>query len=104
MLQGRSRRVRVGEDVLRPLARRAGQAAGVCRDRGPGLGDRDAPPSPGDRLPPRHGTSLDARLPRGSVPLPAEGAEHGFSGRDHDKVLYGGPAPGQRGGFPESHS
>lgn len=23
--------------------------------------------------------------------------------RDHDKILYGGPAPGQKGGFPERH-
>jgi hypothetical protein len=36
--------------------------------------------------------------------LPAEGAEDAFSGRDHNKVLYGGPAPGQKGGFPENRS
>ena len=24
--------------------------------------------------------------------------------RDHDKILYGGPKPGQRGGFPERRS
>ncbi|MBI4605332.1 MAG: hypothetical protein HY721_25490 [Planctomycetes bacterium] len=24
--------------------------------------------------------------------------------RDHDKILYGGPAPGQKGGFPERRS
>lgn len=36
--------------------------------------------------------------------LPVEGEEDGFSGRDHDKVLYGGPAPGKKGGFPETRS
>jgi len=36
--------------------------------------------------------------------LSPEGAQDGFSGRDHDKVLYAGPAPGKKGGFPESRS
>jgi hypothetical protein len=36
--------------------------------------------------------------------LPPEGPQDGFTGRDHDKVLYGGPAPGQKGGFPERRS
>lgn len=37
--------------------------------------------------------------------LPALPPEDGFSASvEHDKILYGGPASGQEGGFPEKRS
>ena len=62
-LQGGPRRVRLGQDVLRPLARRAGQAARHGRRRDPDLRDRDAAAPAGDRLPPPRRAAVHRRLP-----------------------------------------
>ena len=50
-LQGGPRRVRRRQDLLHPLARRAGEAPRLRRRRGPDLRDRDAAAPAGDRLP-----------------------------------------------------
>ena len=63
-LQGGPRRVRLGQDVLRPLARRAGQAARHGRRRGADLRDRDAAAQAGDRLPPPRRAAVDRRATR----------------------------------------
>ena len=62
-IQGGPRRVRRGQDVLRPLARRAGQAARHGRRRGADLRDRDTAAQAGDRLPPSRRAAVHRRLP-----------------------------------------
>ncbi len=68
-VQGRARRVRQRQDVLRPMAGGAGARAGLRHVRGPDLRDRDAAAPAGDRLPPAdraagHGRHAPGRFPQ----------------------------------------
>ena len=63
-VQGRPRRVRQRQDVLRPLARRARAAAWVRDERGADLRDRDAAAPARDRLPAAGRAALDRRAGR----------------------------------------
>ena len=58
-LQGGPRRVRLRQDLLRPLAGRSRPQDGVCADRGAGLRDRDAAAPAGDGLPPAERAAVD---------------------------------------------
>ena len=85
-VQGGAGRLRLRQDVLRPLGAGARQEEGLRHRRGPDLRDGDAAPPAGDGLPAGDGAAVHGRLlPRG-VPLRLDGW---FYGLEEDVLAEG---------------
>ena len=94
-LQGGAGRVRLRQDLLRPLAPGARQADGLRHRRGADLRGRDAAAPAGDGLPPRDGAALHRRRFQGAFRPVVDGW---FYGLEEEVLAEGRVDPARRGG------